>query len=522
MKRYLSSLVVWLLFASYVLAGIEHSDAPGLTLYARIFTSITTSVAVALTEGTSGAVGNYKATDAAILSAGLSMASWPTYPAGFPYKVFSGTPSTTANDPWRGSGALHWSGSVELASAADAKQIASDSTAASNLDDAFDEAGSSGVDMALQSLTVSNTGGNAVTLLSANAAALTAQVVSGNGNGISFIGSGSGEGAFLQGGSSGNGFEVDGGATGDDFVLTGNDWPGLETLVDFLLDDGTTAYDRTTDSLQEIRDAVGPAGGGVNVTQWNGTNVATPSVAGVPEVDLTYINGSAASALSGNIDTSNVILETTVGTVTSTSVFTLAAGSTVDDAYVGQSLVVYDDSNSDYPWVGTVSDYVGSTKTVTIMEPLGFTPVSPDEVRIFVGASADYVQGMVAGGPIEHTLVPASRTLQVRSRADGSFDVAGNQRIRMKAGETMWWAVQLAGTQLATGDLVDSVSAPTLSGAQASNMTVPTYGVFGTLVKFKCVLSGSAATTDTINVVLTITPNTGETLKVTIPVTVGS
>lgn len=32
---------------------------------------------------------------------------------------------------------------------------------------------------------------------------------------------------------------------------------------------------------------------GVNVTQWLGTSCATPTVAGVPEVDITYVNGSA-------------------------------------------------------------------------------------------------------------------------------------------------------------------------------------------------------------------------------------
>jgi len=34
----------------------------------------------------------------------------------------------------------------------------------------------------------------------------------------------------------------------------------------------------------------------INTTQWNGTNVATPTVAGVPEVDVTHIEGASQSA----------------------------------------------------------------------------------------------------------------------------------------------------------------------------------------------------------------------------------
>jgi hypothetical protein len=37
----------------------------------------------------------------------------------------------------------------------------------------------------------------------------------------------------------------------------------------------------------------------VNVTQWSGSAVATPSVAGVPEIDLTHVNGLAATLDSG-------------------------------------------------------------------------------------------------------------------------------------------------------------------------------------------------------------------------------
>jgi hypothetical protein len=89
---------------------IEHLDTPGLTLYARVITSTSASVACALTEGTSNAVGRYYATDAALVSAGLTTAGT------FPVKIFSGTPSTSANDTLRGilPDGLDWSGSKEL------------------------------------------------------------------------------------------------------------------------------------------------------------------------------------------------------------------------------------------------------------------------------------------------------------------------------------------------------------------------------------------------------------------------
>lgn len=41
--------------------------------------------------------------------------------------------------------------------------------------------------------------------------------------------------------------------------------------------------------------------GGVNVTQWAGTNVASPTVAGVPVVDLEYTRGVASAAQAGTV-----------------------------------------------------------------------------------------------------------------------------------------------------------------------------------------------------------------------------
>lgn len=91
-------------------ADILHYDVSGLTLYARIQTGETTFVAVALTPGTSGAIGQYVLTDANILAAGVSTKNLSP---GYKFTIRVGTPSTTANDAIYGSGVLYWTGSAE-------------------------------------------------------------------------------------------------------------------------------------------------------------------------------------------------------------------------------------------------------------------------------------------------------------------------------------------------------------------------------------------------------------------------
>lgn len=82
----------------------------------------------------------------------------------------------------------------------------------------------------------------------------------------------------------------------------------------------------------------------------------------------------------------NVLLSSEISSVTSQTEIILTSGSDQDDAYNNQSIVLYDDSNSDYPSVRVVTDYVGSTKTITIDNAPDFTLGSDDSVRIFVTA----------------------------------------------------------------------------------------------------------------------------------------
>ncbi len=64
--------------------------------------------------------------------------------------------------------------------------------------------------------------------------------------------------------------------------------------------------------------------GGVNVTQWNGTNVASPNVAGVPLVDIGYTKGTVSTGVAGyvGVDWSHVNAPTTAVALTNTTIST--------------------------------------------------------------------------------------------------------------------------------------------------------------------------------------------------------
>ncbi len=106
----------------------------------------------------------------------------------------------------------------------------------------------------------------------------------------------------------------------------------------------------------------------------------------------------------------NVLVDTTIATVTDQTHFTLTAGSNDNDAYKDQAIVVYDASDSDFPSVRKCTDYIGATKTVTLDSVPDFTIVAGDGVKTFVTApgttapTAAQVADAVLDEPLEdHT-----------------------------------------------------------------------------------------------------------------------
>ena len=85
----------------------------------------------------------------------------------------------------------------------------------------------------------------------------------------------------------------------------------------------------------------------------------------------------------------DLLQNTTIATLASQTSFTLTAGSADDDAYNDHLIIVTDSATSTQKAVGTISDYTGSTRTVTLSADPGiFTMAVGDTVDIIaVGSS---------------------------------------------------------------------------------------------------------------------------------------
>jgi hypothetical protein len=82
----------------------------------------------------------------------------------------------------------------------------------------------------------------------------------------------------------------------------------------------------------------------------------------------------------------NVLINTTIASVSDQTHFVLTAGSNDDDAYKDQAIVIYDASDSDFPSIRVCNAYTGATKTVTLDSTPDFTIVAGDGCKAFVTA----------------------------------------------------------------------------------------------------------------------------------------
>lgn len=134
-------------------------------------------------------------------------------------------------------------------------------------------------------------------------------------------------------------------------IGTASDLGSGATIGDNLADMAGATFDNSTDTLEDIK------------------------------------NGLAAASDAA------LLQNTTIATLSTQTSFTLTAGSADDDAYNGAIAVITDSATSTQKAVGTVSDYTGSTKTITLAaDPAVFTMAAGDTIDLIAqlgsGASA--------------------------------------------------------------------------------------------------------------------------------------
>lgn len=165
---------------------------------------------------------------------------------------------------------------------------------------------------------------------------------------------------------------------------------------------GTGAYLNTTDALEAIRDR-GDSGA------WGGTS-------------------------------SDVLITTTIATVTSPTVLVLTSGSPDNDVYNDQLAIITDAATSTQKAVSIVLDYIGSSKTLTLLSTPGFTVASGDTISIVAVAGLNASQraqlGLIGAGT--RVTVKADSGTSITLKIGDTYDESRNtaRRIEVNDGDS--------------------------------------------------------------------------------------
>ncbi|MFQ6027400.1 MAG: hypothetical protein ACE5Q6_07905 [Dehalococcoidia bacterium] len=178
-------------------------------------------------------------------------------------------------------------------------------------------------------------------------------------------------------------------------AVTGPDVVDDSALAKLASKSATADWDdfvNTTDSLQAIRDKETDIETDTQAietdTQAIQSRLPAALAGGKMDSDMTAISGDTGAADNAEkfFDGTGfgaILQRTTIATLGSQTSFTLTAGSADNDAYNGCVIVIEDAATAAQKAVGIVSDYVGSTKTVTLQADPGiFTMAATDIVTI--------------------------------------------------------------------------------------------------------------------------------------------
>jgi hypothetical protein len=114
-------------------------------------------------------------------------------------------------------------------------------------------------------------------------------------------------------------------------------------------------------------------------------------------------------------------LDTTIATLSTQTSFTLTTGPAEDDALNGCVCLIHDVASAVQLGYGVVSDYTGSTKTVTLTAGVSFTAAATDNISFFPPANARWFAALAAVA-LPLTPTTAGRTLDVSATGEAGVD----------------------------------------------------------------------------------------------------
>lgn len=117
------------------------------------------------------------------------------------------------------------------------------------------------------------------------------------------------------------------------------------------------------------------------------------------------------------------MLNTTIATLSSQTSFTLTAGPAEDDALNGCVCYIHDVASAVQGGFAVVSDYTGSTKTVTLLAGVTFTAAATDNIGFFPPGNARWF-AQLATVALPLTPTTAGRTLDVSAGGEAGVDWA--------------------------------------------------------------------------------------------------
>ena len=159
------------------------------------------------------------------------------------------------------------------------------------------------------------------------------------------------------------------------------------------------------------------------------------------------------------------LFSTTIATLSSQTSFTLTTGPAEDDALNGLTVVIHDIASAVQCARATVSDYTGSTKTVTLLAGATFTVAAGDNISILSTADATTALTSIAAilGMVNSLFTKTGTaaagggsTITLDSGASATNDLYKYQQVVLVtgtgAGQSRWISGYVGATKVATVD----------------------------------------------------------------------